>query len=42
LHLKKKEELVNNDFLKQYISGNELAGFLKELQKRGIQKMLEA
>ena len=37
----KKEELFNDDFLKQFKSGDELNGFLKELQKRGIEKMLE-
>jgi transposase-like protein len=36
-----KEELFNDDFLKQFKSGDELNGFLKELQKRGIEKMLE-
>lgn len=37
----KKEELFNDEFLKQFKSGDELNGFLKELQKRGIEKMLE-
>ncbi len=37
----KKEELFNDDFLKQFKSGDELNGFLKQLQKRGIEKMLE-
>lgn len=37
----KKEEFFNDDFLKQFKSGDELNGFLKELQKRGIEKMLE-
>ncbi|MFH6602302.1 IS256 family transposase [Maribacter algicola] len=37
----KKEELFHDDFLKQFKSGDELNGFLKELQKRGIEKMLE-
>jgi len=37
----KKEELFNDDFLKQFKTGDELNGFLKELQKRGIEKMLE-
>ena len=36
-----KEELLNNDFLKQFKSGEELNAFLKELQKRGIEAMLE-
>lgn len=35
------EELFHDDFLKQFRSGDELNGFLKELQKRGIEKMLE-
>ena len=37
----KKEELFNDEFLKQFRTGDELNGFLKELQKRGIEKMLE-
>lgn len=37
----KKEELFNDDFLKQFKTGDELNGFLRELQKRGIEKMLE-
>ena len=37
----KKEELFDDDFLKQFKTGDELNGFLKELQKRGIEKMLE-
>jgi putative transposase len=37
----KKEELFNDDFLKQFKTGDELNSFLKELQKRGIEKMLE-
>lgn len=37
----KKEELFEGDFLKQFRNGEELNGFLKELQKRGIEKMLE-
>lgn len=36
-----KEELLNADFLKQFKSGDELNAFLKELQKRGIEAMLE-
>lgn len=38
----KKEELLNDDFLKQFKSTEELSGFLKEIQKRGLEKMLEA
>jgi len=37
----KKEELFNDAFLKQFKTGEELTGFLKQLQKRGIEKMLE-
>lgn len=37
----KKEELLNEDFLKQFKTGEELTSFLKQLQKRGIEKMLE-
>ena len=37
----KKEDLLKDDFLKQFKSGDELNSFLKELQKRGIEKMLE-
>lgn len=37
----KKEDLFNDEFLKQFKSGDELNDFLKQLQKRGIEKMLE-
>ena len=37
----KKEDLLNDDFFKQFKSGEELNDFLKQLQKRGIEKMLE-
>jgi len=37
----KKEDLFNDEFLKQFTTGEELTGFLKQLQKRGIEKMLE-
>lgn len=37
----KKEELLNEDFLKQFKTGEELTSFLKTIQKRGIEKMLE-
>jgi len=37
----KRDDLLNDDFLKQFKSGDELTGFLKEIQKRGIEKMLE-
>ena len=33
--------MFNDDFLKQFKTGDELNAFLKELQKRGIEKMLE-
>jgi transposase-like protein len=37
----KKEDLFSDEFLKQFKSGDELNGFLKQLQKNGIEKMLE-
>lgn len=37
----RKEDLFDDDFLKQFKTGAELTGFLKEIQKRGIEKMLE-
>ncbi len=37
----KKDELFNDEFLKQFKTGEELTGFLTQLQKRGIEKMLE-
>ena len=37
----KKEDLLNDEFLKQFNSGAELNDFLKQIQKRGIEKMLE-
>ncbi len=37
----KKEDLFNDDFLKQFKSGEELESFLSQLHKRGIEKMLE-
>lgn len=36
----KKEDLLNDDFLKQFKSGEELTGFLKQLQKRGIEEQI--
>lgn len=36
-----KEDLLSDDFLKQFKSGEELNNFLKQIQKRGIEKMLE-
>lgn len=37
----KKEDLFEDEFLKQFKSGEELSNFLKQLQKRGLEKMLE-
>lgn len=37
----KKEDLLNEDFLKQFKTGEELNDFLSQLQKRGIEKILE-
>lgn len=37
----KKDDLISDDFLKQFKSHEELTGFLKQIQKRGIEKMLE-
>jgi len=37
----KKEDLFDDGFLKQFKTGDELTSFLKQLQKRGIEKMLE-
>lgn len=37
----KKEDLFNDDFLDQFKTGDELSCFLKEIQKRGIKKILE-
>lgn len=36
-----KEDLLNDEFLKQFKTGEELTSFLKAIQKRGIEKMLE-
>ena len=35
------EDLLTEDFLKQFKSRDELNSFLGQLQKRGIEKMLE-
>ncbi len=35
-NIKGSKVLFNDEFLKQFKSGDELNGFLKELQKRGI------
>lgn len=37
----KKEDFLIDDFLKQFKTGEELSTFLKSIQKRGIEKMLE-
>jgi len=37
----KKDDLLTNDFLKQFKTGDELNTFLKELQKRGVEQLLE-
>ena len=37
----KKEDLLDDEFLKQFKTGEELNDFLKQIQKRGIEKMLE-
>lgn len=37
----KKEDLLSDDFLKQFKTGQELSDFLIQIQKRGIEKMLE-
>lgn len=37
----KKEDLLNDDFLKQFKNAEELESFLSSLHKRGIEKMLE-
>lgn len=36
-----KDDLLNDEFLKQFKTGEELTSFLKNIQKRGIEKMLE-
>ena len=37
----KKEDLLSDEFLKQFKTGEDLYGFLAQLQKRGLEKMLE-
>ncbi|GBF21620.1 hypothetical protein C21_03806 [Arenibacter sp. NBRC 103722] len=32
----KKEDFLNDDFLNQFKTGDELTSFLKSIQKRGI------
>jgi putative transposase len=36
-----KDEMLSDAFLKQFKTGDELSSFLAQLQKRGIEKMLE-
>lgn len=36
-----RNDLLNSDFLKQFKSGDELNAFLHELQKRGVEQLLE-
>jgi transposase-like protein len=37
----KKEDLLNSDFFKQFSSGDELNDFLSQIQKRGLEQLLE-
>jgi len=37
----KPEDLLNEEFLKQFKNGSELTSFLETLHKRGIEKLLE-
>jgi putative transposase len=37
----KKEDLLNEDFLKQFKNGDELNSFIQQLKKRGIEQLLE-
>lgn len=37
----KKEDLLNDEFLKQFKNGEELYSFLSQLQKRGVEAILE-
>nr|WP_227871595.1 IS256 family transposase [Flavobacterium kingsejongi] len=37
----KKEDLLSDEFLKQFKTGKDLYSFLGQLQKRGLEKMLE-
>lgn len=37
----KKDDLLSSEFLKQFKTGDELNSFLKELQKRGVEQLLE-
>ncbi len=35
------EDLLNDDFLKQFNNGSELTSFIEQLHKRGVEKILE-
>ena len=37
----KKEDLLNDDFLKQFKNGEELNSFIDRLRKRGVEQLLE-
>ncbi len=37
----KKDEVLSSDFLKQFKTGDELNSFLQQLQKRGVEQLLE-
>ena len=37
----KKEDVLKSEFLKQFTSGEELFAFTKEVQKRGVEQLLE-
>lgn len=37
----KKDYFLSDEFLKQFTTGQELTDFLKQIQTRGIEKMLE-
>ncbi|WP_089900653.1 hypothetical protein [Chitinophaga arvensicola] len=37
----KTEDFLSDDFLKQFKTADQLNGFLAQIQKRGIKKMLE-
>lgn len=40
-HSCKKEDLLSNEFLKQFKTGDDLNNFLSELEKRGVEQILE-
>ncbi|BAV94883.1 transposase [Ichthyobacterium seriolicida] len=37
----KKEDLLKDEFLKQFKTGEDLLSFLKDIQRRDIEKILE-